>query len=91
MNRTDLIDTVATAADLSKQTATQAVDLVLAGVTDALKRGEAVRIPGFGSFAVAARPARQGRNPKTGATITIAAAKAPRFKPGKALKDALNG
>lgn len=90
MNKGELIDAVAAAADLTKSDATKAVEAFVDTVTRALKKGEQVSIVGFGSFAVKARAARQGRNPKTGETITIAASKVPGFKAGKALKDAVN-
>ncbi|RRQ20827.1 HU family DNA-binding protein [Thiohalobacter thiocyanaticus] len=90
MNKAELIDAVADSANLSKADATRAVDAVLDAVTGALKKGEQVSLVGFGTFEVRERAARQGRNPQTGATIQIAASKAPAFKAGKALKDAVN-
>jgi DNA-binding protein HU-beta len=90
MNKAELIDAVADSTDLSKADATRAVDAVLDTVTGALKKGEQVSLVGFGTFEVRERAARQGRNPQTGATIQIAASKAPAFKAGKALKDAVN-
>ncbi len=90
MNKTELIDAVADAADLSKADATRALDAVLAAITDSLKKGDQVSLVGFGSFLVRHRNARTGRNPQTGAEINIAAANVPAFKPGKALKDAVN-
>ena len=90
MNKADLIDAVAAAADLSKVAATRAVDAMLSGIVDALKKGEQVALVGFGTFEVRERAARTGRNPQTGAAIDIKAAKAPAFKAGKALKDAVN-
>jgi DNA-binding protein HU-beta len=90
MNKGELIDAVAAAADLTKSDATKAVEAFVDTVTRALKKGEQVSIVGFGSFSVKARAARQGRNPKTGETITIRASKVPGFKAGKALKDAVN-
>lgn len=90
MNKAELIDAVADSANLSKADATRAVDAVLDSVTGALKKGEQVSLVGFGTFEVRERAARQGRNPQTGATIQIAASKAPAFKAGKALKDAVN-
>jgi len=90
MNKADLIDAVAEAADLSKAQAGRAIEAVVDAVTSALKKGDQVSIVGFGSFVVRQREARKGRNPKTGAEITIAASRAPAFKAGKALKDALN-
>lgn len=90
MNKAELIDAVADSANLSKADAARAVDAVLDSVTGALKKGEQVSLVGFGTFEVRERAARQGRNPQTGATIQIAASKAPAFKAGKALKDAVN-
>lgn len=90
MNKTELIDAVADAANLSKADATRAVDAVTQAVTAALKQGDSVTLVGFGTFLVRERAARTGRNPQTKETIAIAASKAPAFKPGKALKDALN-
>jgi DNA-binding protein HU-beta len=90
MNKAELIDAVATAADIEKSTATRAVQAVLDSVAGALKKGDQVVLVGFGTFAVKERSARMGRNPKTGEEIKIAASKVPGFKAGKALKDALN-
>jgi len=90
MNKTELIDAVADAADLSKADAGRAVDAVVETITGALKGGDSVTLVGFGTFLVRARAARTGRNPQTGATIEIKAANAPAFKAGKALKDAVN-
>lgn len=90
MNKGELIDAVAAAADLSKADATKAVEAFVDSVTRALKKGEQVSIVGFGSFSVKDRAARQGRNPKTGETINIKASRVPGFKAGKALKDAVN-
>jgi DNA-binding protein HU-beta len=90
MNKSELIDAVASAADLSKAAATKAVDAVLDTVTNTLKNGEQVTLVGFGTFEVRARAARSGRNPQTGETINIKASNAPAFKAGKALKDAVN-
>lgn len=90
MNKAELIDTVAAAADVEKSTATRAVQAVLDGIAGALKNGDQVVLVGFGTFAVKERSARMGRNPKTGEEIKIAASKVPGFKAGKALKDALN-
>ncbi|MDA0305574.1 MAG: HU family DNA-binding protein [Proteobacteria bacterium] len=91
MNKNDLVAAVAQATDSSKTDAAQAVDSVLNAITGALKSGDGVQLVGFGNFSVAARAARQGRNPRTGETIQIAASKQPKFKAGKALKDAVNG
>ena len=90
MNKTELIDAVADAADLSKADAGRAVDAVVDTITGALKGGDSVTLVGFGTFLVRERAARTGRNPQTGATIEIKAANAPAFKAGKALKDAVN-
>jgi DNA-binding protein HU-beta len=90
MNKGELIEAVAAAADLTKADATKAVEAVLDTVTRTLKKGDQVSIVGFGSFSVKSRAARQGRNPKTGATIDIPASRVPGFKAGKALKDAVN-
>ena len=90
MNKTELTDVVADATDLTKADAARAVDSVLGTITTALAKGEQIGIVGFGTFLVRDRAARTGRNPQTGAEIQIAAAKVPAFKPGKALKDAVN-
>ncbi|MBN1289479.1 MAG: HU family DNA-binding protein [Actinobacteria bacterium] len=87
----ELVDAVASDAGLSKTDAASAVDAVLNAITDALKKGEKVQLPGFGSFEVKERKERQGINPKTGEKITIAATKAPTFKAGKGLKTAVAG
>lgn len=90
MNKGELIEAVAAAADLTKADATKAVEAFLDTVTRALKTGDQVALVGFGSFSVKSRAARLGRNPKTGATIQIPASRVPGFKAGKALKDAVN-
>mgnify|MGYP006165061301 FL=1 len=90
MNKTELIDAVADEAEVSKAEAGRAVDAVISSITKALKKGDSVTLVGFGTFQVRKRAARQGRNPKTGDTIKIAASKNPSFKAGKALKDAVN-
>lgn len=90
MNKSELIDAIATNADLPKAAAGRALDAVLDAVTTALQKGDSVSLVGFGTFAVKERAARTGRNPQTGAEIQIAAAKVPSFKPGKGLKDAVN-
>ena len=90
MNKNELISSVAETADLSKADATKAVDAVFDVVRDALVKGDEVRLVGFGSFVVSERKASEGRNPRTGEKIAIAASKQAKFKPGKALKDALN-
>lgn len=89
MNKVELINAVAAKAELSKKDADKAVAAVLASITDALKAGEKVQLIGFGTFEVKERAARTGHNPKTGAAIKIAAAKAPSFKAGAALKNAV--
>ena len=90
MNKSELVDHVAEAADIPKAAAARAVDSVLEGISGSLSNGESVALVGFGTFLVRERAARAGRNPKTGEAIQIAAAKVPAFKAGKALKYALN-
>jgi DNA-binding protein HU-beta len=90
MNKADLIDAVADAAEISKVSAGKAVDAIVEEVTKALKSGDEVTLVGFGTFCVRSRAARAGRNPRTGETITIKESMVPAFKPGKALKDAVN-
>ncbi len=90
MNKSELIDAIAAKADLSKAAAGKALDAFVESVTEALKSDDQVVIVGFGSFSVRKREARSGRNPRTGETIEIAASNLPGFKPGKALKDAVN-
>ena len=90
MNKAELIEAVAAAADLPKASAGRALDAVLDNITGALKEGDQVVLVGFGTFSVKDRAARTGRNPKTGEPIAIPAAKIPGFKAGKALKDAVN-
>ncbi len=90
MNKKELAEAMAEAADISQAAAARALDGMIAAITKALQDGESVSIVGFGTFLVRDRAARTGRNPKTGETIQIAASKAPAFKAGKALKDALN-
>lgn len=90
MNKNDLISSVASDAGLSKADATKAVDAVFDNIESALKKGQAVRLVGFGTFSVANRKASTGRNPRTGATIQIPASRQPKFKAGKGLKDAVN-
>ncbi|EDL62828.1 MULTISPECIES: HU family DNA-binding protein [Bacillaceae] len=89
MNKTELINAVAEAAELSKKDATKAVDAVFESIQDALANGDKVQLIGFGNFEVRERAARKGRNPQTGEEIEISASKVPAFKPGKALKDAV--
>jgi DNA-binding protein HU-beta len=90
MNQSELIEKVAQATELNQAAAGHAVKAVVNAILDALLAGDAVRVYGLGIFNVAARPAREGRNPQTGETIQIAASKAVRFHAGKAVKDALN-
>ncbi len=90
MNKSELIDSVAKSADISKAAAQRALDAMVAAVRVSLKRGQMVTLVGFGTFYVGKRKARAGRNPRTGAAIKISAAKVPKFRAGKALKDALN-
>ena len=90
MNKAELIAAVAENADITKKDAEKAVKAFIDVVTEELKKGEKVQLVGFGTFEVSERAERTGRNPQTKETITIAASKAPKFKAGKALKDALN-
>ena len=90
MNKADLAAVVADKTGLPKQSANLAVDAVFNCISDAMRKGEEVRVSGFGSFSVADRAATTGRNPQTGESIQIKASKQPKFKPGKGLKDALN-
>lgn len=89
MNKTELIAAVAEKTDLSKKDADAAVSAVLGAITDALKAGDKIQLVGFGTFEVRNRAAKQGRNPRTGETMTVPASKVPTFKAGKALKDAV--
>ncbi|MGB0938227.1 MAG: nucleoid-associated protein HU-beta [Colwellia sp.] len=91
MNKSQLIEKIASGADISKAAAGRALDSLIGSVTEELQNGEQVALVGFGTFSVRDRAARTGRNPQTGAAIEIAAAKIPAFKAGKALKDACNG
>ncbi|MFD2234784.1 HU family DNA-binding protein [Phaeospirillum tilakii] len=88
-NKNDLVAAVAETTGLSKTDAAAAVDAVFQAITNALKEGDEVRLVGFGTFAVSERAASEGRNPRTGEKISIAASKQPKFKPGKGLKDAI--
>ncbi len=90
MNKQDLIDSVAKTADLSKASAARAVNGALNAITASLKKKQPVSLIGFGTFKITNRAARTGRNPRTGKAIRIKAAKVPKFKPGKALKDSVN-
>jgi DNA-binding protein HU-beta len=89
MNKADLVEHIAQRADISKASATRALDATLEAIVATLKEGGTVSLVGFGSFAVAQRAARTGRNPKTGEEVRIEAAKIPKFRPGKGLKDAI--
>ena len=89
MTKSDLINSVAQKADISKKDADKAVSVVIAAISDSLVAGEKVQLVGFGTFEVRDRAAREGKNPATGEKITIAATKVPAFKAGKALKDAV--
>ena len=90
MNKTELIAAIAEQAEISKKDAEKALKAFVDVVTEELKKGEKVQLVGFGTFEVSERAAREGRNPQTGKTMKIAACKAPKFKAGKALKDAVN-
>ena len=90
MNKQDLISAVAESSGLSKNDATKAVEGVFDAITGALKKGDEVRLVGFGSFSVSQRKASTGRNPRTGETMTIKASAQPKFKAGKGLKDSVN-
>lgn len=90
MNKNDLVAAVADSTGLSKADSASAVDAVFDNVTSALKRGDDVRLVGFGTFSVSRRAASQGRNPRTGERIQIPASNQPKFKAGKGLKDSLN-
>ena len=90
MNKTELIEAIAAGAGLSKADAKKALDATVADVKDTLVKGDKIQLVGFGTFSVAERPAREGRNPSTGATITIPAKKVAKFKAGAELADALN-
>ncbi|MEQ1882461.1 MAG: HU family DNA-binding protein [Burkholderiales bacterium] len=90
MNKLDIIESVAKSADISKAAAARVLDGAISAITSALKKGGMVTLVGFGTFYVGKRAARSGRNPRTGAAIKIKAAKVPKFRAGKALKDAVN-
>ncbi len=90
MNKTELIDHIAKTADISKAAATRALEALIGAVKTTLKKDGTVTLVGFGTFSVGKRAARTGRNPRTGDEIKIEAAQVPKFKPGKALKDAVN-
>jgi DNA-binding protein HU-beta len=90
VNKSELIDAIADSADISKAAAGRALDATVEAVKKALKKGDMVTLVGFGSFYVGKRAARTGRNPRTGEAIKIKAAKVPKFRAGKGLKDAIN-
>lgn len=90
MNKTELIEHIATTAEISKAASTRALDALIGAVKKTLKKNGSVTLVGFGTFSVGKRAARTGRNPRTGEAIKIKAAKVPKFKPGKGLKDAVN-
>jgi DNA-binding protein HU-beta len=90
VNKSELIDQIAKSADISKAAAGRALDAAVAAIRTSLKRGGMVTLVGFGTFYVGKRAARSGRNPRTGATIKIKSARVPKFRAGKALKDAVN-
>ena len=90
MNKTELVAAIAKKTELSKKDAEKALKAFTDVVAEELKKGEKIQLVGFGTFEVSERAAREGRNPQTGDTMTIAASKAPKFKAGKALKDAVN-
>ena len=90
MNKSELVDAIVDDADISKAAAGRALDATLDAIKASLQQGEPVALIGFGTFLVRERPARVGRNPRTGEDVQIAAAKVPAFKPGKAFKETLN-
>ena len=90
MNKTELVAAIAEKAELSKKDAEKALKAFTETVAETLQNGDKIQLVGFGTFEVAERPAREGRNPRTGETMKIAASKSPKFKAGKALKDSLN-
>ncbi len=90
MNKSELIEHIAKQADISKAAAGRALEAVIGGVKMTLKKNGTVSLVGFGTFSITKRAARTGRNPRTNEAIKIKSAKVPKFKPGKALKDAVN-
>jgi DNA-binding protein HU-beta len=90
VNKSDLVDAIAKSAEISKAAAARALDSTVDNIKKALKKGDTVSLVGFGTFKVGKRAARNGRNPRTGATIRIKAARVPKFSAGKGLKDAVN-
>ena len=89
-NKSDLIEAIAKSADISKAAAGRALEAIVGGIRTSLKKGNSVTLVGFGTFMVGKRAARTGRNPRTNQPIKIKAARVPKFRPGKALKDSLN-
>ncbi len=90
MNKSELVNAIAKNADIPETVARRVLDSTIEVISDTLSRGDSIALVGFGTFAVKERAERNGRNPKTGDTMTIAASKLPSFKPGKTLKDAVN-
>ena len=90
MNKTELIEQMASKSGLTKKNAEAALNAFIESVSEQLAKGDKVSLVGFGTFEVSERAAREGRNPQTGETMKIAASKAPKFKAGKALKDTVN-
>jgi DNA-binding protein HU-beta len=90
VNKTELIDHIAKSADISKAVASRSLEAMIGAVKSTLKKSGSVTLVGFGTFSIGKRAARTGRNPRTGEAIKIGAAKVPKFKPGKGLKDAVN-
>ena len=90
MNKTDLIDSIATKSGLTKKDSAAALEATLSAITDAMAKGDSLTLVGFGTFSVSERAAREGINPLTKAPLQIKAAKIPKFKPGKALRDSIN-
>ena len=90
VNKTELIEHIAVQADISKAAAARAIEALIDGVKSTLKKNDSVSLVGFGTFTISKRAARTGRNPRTGTAIKIKSAKVPKFRAGKALKDAVN-
>ncbi len=90
MNKSELVSSISEKTDLTRAKAAEALDAFIEAIAESMTAGEEVRIVGFGTFAVVSRKATEGRNPRTGAVIKIAASKQPKFRPGKALKDQVN-
>ena len=91
MNKSELVEAIASGTDLSKSQAERALNVTIEAINGALKKGDSVQLVGFGTFGVAKRNARKGKNPRTGEAIKIAARKVPKFTAGKGLKDLVNG